>query len=82
MIWYDMMYDMMCYDTWYMIHDMIYDMVWNDIWYDTVWYDIYDMVWYMIYLLTAIGLSPGEKYYSTHLHADILYIYIYIDEGR
>jgi hypothetical protein len=28
---------------------------------------IYDIMWYMIYLLTAIGLSPGG---STHLHTN------------
>ena len=37
------------------------DMIWYDmVWYDTIWYD-------MIYLLTAIGLSPGG---STHLHTN------------
>jgi hypothetical protein len=34
------------------------------VWYD-IWYTIYDMIWYDIYLLTAIGLSPGG---STYLH--------------
>ena len=54
MIWYDIWYDM----TWY---DMIYDMIWYDmIWY-MIWYMIryYDMIHVMIYLLTAIGLTPG-----------------------
>jgi len=40
-----------------MWYDIIrYDMIWYDIIWYMVWYDI----WYdMIYLLTAIGLSPG-----------------------
>jgi hypothetical protein len=57
-IWYDMIYDMIWYDIWY---DMIYDMIWYDIlymiWHDIIWYD--NMIYGMIYLLTAIGLTPG-----------------------
>jgi len=63
MIWYDIWYDMIWYD-------MIYDMIWYDmIWYDMIWYDMiwYDMIWY-IYLLKAVGLSPGS---SAHFHTKI-----------
>jgi len=71
---YDMIYDMpymiwymIWYKIWYMICHMIW-YIWYDIWwymiYDTIRYDMmYDMIrydiWYMIYLLTAIGLTPG-----------------------
>ena len=38
-----------------------YDMIWY-IWYDIIYDMIYDMIWYdMIYLLTAIGLTPGSS---------------------
>jgi hypothetical protein len=47
-IWYDIWYDMIWYTIWYDIRYMIYD----TIRYDMIWYDT-------IYLLTAIGLSPG-----------------------
>ena len=64
MIWYDMIW---CdiYDIWY---DMIRydamrydDMIWYDIWYDMIWCNVmlWDMIYDMIYLLTAIGLTPG-----------------------
>ena len=71
MIWYDMVWYMIGYD---MIYDMVWHMIWyGTIRYDTIWYDMiydmicydtiwYDMIWYdKIYLLTAIGLSPGES---------------------
>ena len=63
-IWYMIWYDRIWYDTiWYdIIRYIWYDMIWCDVmwcyvmWCDVMWYDI----WYdMIYLLTAIGLSPG-----------------------
>ena len=66
MIWYDMWYDMIY--IWYIIHDMIwyviYDVIWYDmIWYDMIWYMMWYDIWYdiryMIYVLTAIGLTPG-----------------------
>ena len=79
-IWYEW-YDT-CYNViWY---GMRYDMVWDMIWYDIIWYMIwcdviwYDMTWYdmiLIYLLTAIGLTPGgnstvhiymQKYIEQH----------------
>jgi hypothetical protein len=61
MTWYDVIwYDMTWHDT------MWYDTIWHDmircdmIRYDMIWYDIwYDMTWHMIYLLTAVGLTPG-----------------------
>jgi len=66
MIWYDMAWYMIWYDT------IRYDTTRHDTtrhdmtWYDMIWYDMicdYDMIWYamydMIYLLTAIGLTPG-----------------------
>ena len=43
MVWYDMIWCMMWYMIWYIILYMIWFMVWYDI----------------VYLLTAIGLSPG-----------------------
>ena len=60
---YDMIYDMI-YVTWcMMIYDMTYD-TWYMIWYmiHDIWYMIHDIwkIWYdMIYLLTAVGLTPG-----------------------
>ena len=64
-IWYDI-YDIFV-DMIYIIYDMLYDMIYLLIWYGMIyciWYDIFvDMIWYIIYdtiyLLTAIGLSPG-----------------------
>ena len=53
MTWYDIWYDDMIYFIWY---DMWYDMIYDMIWYDMIWYD---MIRYDIYLLTAIGLTPG-----------------------
>ena len=64
MMWY-MIYDTIRYDT--IRYDTIRYVIWYDILYD-IWYDIHDMTWYMIrydmiydmiYLLTAIGLTPG-----------------------
>jgi len=64
MIWYGMiLYDMIWYHI--ILYDVIiYDTIWYDIWYDILydmmWYNIwYDMLYDMIYLLTAIGLTPG-----------------------
>jgi hypothetical protein len=71
MIWYIWWYNIIsCYDI-YDIWD-ICDAVWYDIWYDNIiWYiryvmiydiwnyTIYDTIHDMIYLLTAIGLTPG-----------------------
>ena len=46
-------------------------MIWYMVWYMIRYYVMYDMIWYdMIYLLTAIGLSPGG---STHLHTNNTY---------
>jgi hypothetical protein len=75
MIWYDIMYmiyDMIWYDT--IRYDMIYDVIWYDIWYDMIWYDIwYDMIWYdMIYLLTAIGLTPGGSS-TVHIYTQTIH---------
>jgi hypothetical protein len=55
-------YDMVLYDIWYDI-----------IWYGMVWYDIYDM----IYLLSAIGLTPGGSS-PVHIYAQRVHRAIYI----
>ena len=84
-IWYDMIWYDMIYMIWY---DMIwYDMIWYDmIWYDMIWYDMiwYDMIWYvmlwygmkwydmMIYLLTAIGLTPGGSS-TVHIYTQTIH---------
>jgi len=65
-MWYDMIYDMIRYMTWYDIYDILWhDMIkwwyiiYNDmivydiymIWHD-IWYDtIYDMIWYIYDIL-------------------------------
>jgi hypothetical protein len=90
-IWYDMIYDMILFLLlWFIacsIYDMIY-LIWHMIWY--IWYDSwYDMIlffivmvyclphiWYdMIYLLTAIGLTPGGSstvhIYTQTVHSKI-----------
>jgi len=57
----------MAYGMIYMLYDMTYDMIYDMI-YDTTYGMIYDMTYgmiyviyniYDIYLLTAIGLTPG-----------------------
>ena len=52
-------------------YDMIwYDMIWYDmIWYDMIWYDIYDT----IYLLTAIGLTPGVSSSTVHIYTQTIH---------
>jgi hypothetical protein len=58
-----------------------YDMIWYDtiryymIWCDTIRYDTmrYDTLWYdMIYLLTAIGLSPGGSS-AVHIYTQTIH---------
>jgi len=56
-MWYDMWYDMMRYD-------MIYDM-WYDIRYDIMGYD-------MVYLLTAVGLTPGGSS-TVHIYSHTIH---------
>ena len=58
-IWYDMIYDICdIYDTIYDICDVIY-MIW--------WYDIYG-----IYLLSAVGLTPGGSS-TVHIYTQTTY---------
>jgi len=67
----------MIYIIYYILYDMIYN-IWY-IWYDMIRYDmIYDiwhMIWYMIwfiYLLTAVGLSPGGSS-TVHIYTQIVH---------
>ena len=39
--------------------------------YSPIWY-IYDMIWYMIYLLTAIGLTPGGSS-TVHIYTQTIH---------
>jgi uncharacterized integral membrane protein len=72
MIWYDICYDIIWYD------DVIYAMVCNDmvtcygmIWYDMIWYCA--MTWYdTIYLLVAIGLTPGSSS-TVHIYTQTIH---------
>jgi hypothetical protein len=72
-IWYDMVYGTvwcnMIYDT---IYVMIYDMLWYMICYG-IWYMIwYDTMYYTIYLLTAIGLTPGGSS-TVHIYTQTIH---------
>ena len=67
MIWYDMIYVMICYDMiWYMLwyvmiwYDICYDMLWYYMIYVMIWYDIWYMIWYdmMIYYIHTEKYSP------------------------
>ena len=63
-----------------------YDMIWYMIWCIYIWYDIkwYDMMWYMIYmiyhiilydmiyLLTAMGLTPGGSS-TVHIYTQTIH---------
>ena len=71
-----MIYDNIWYDTtWYDICDMTWYDIWYMTWHDMIWYVIC-MIWYdTIYLLTAIGLSPGGSstvhIYTQKIHRTI-----------
>ena len=86
--WYDIWNDVWCYDMiWYIWYMMIWCMmlrdIWYDIWYIMIWYDvwcymIYDIYIY-IYLLTAIGLTPGG---SGDRVVTVVKVLCYKSEGR
>jgi hypothetical protein len=69
---------MICYDI---VYDTIYGMIYY-VWYDTVW------LWYMMYLLTALGWTPGGsstvRIYTQHTeqHNDTEYTEYYIHNDK